>query len=139
MDLATARKEIQNAIERARTAYRESVFDEWAIVSGGPKAGIRAYVGPRGETFRKEFPNDAEPLRAAVSGRELHEGDIEFTPQADGSKHDALMKLGATSFLVLNHTKKTIDDLRASPRWLAVQEILFALSERFRASPLEEE
>jgi hypothetical protein len=137
MDLATARKEIQSALERSRTAYGEPVFDEWAIISGGENRGIRAYTGPRSESFHKQFRDDVEPLRASVSGRELNEGDIEFTPQASGPKHDALIKLSATSYLVLNHTKKTTDDLRSSPRWLAVQAILFDLSEKFRASPLE--
>jgi hypothetical protein len=138
MDLPAARNAIQTAIDRSRAVYRETVFDEWAVVSRGAKKGIRVYVGPRAESFGKDFPSDAEPLRATVSGRELHEGDIEFTLEGAGSKHDVLMMLGANSYLLLNHTEKTIEDLKSNPRWGAVQAILFELSEKFRQSPLEE-
>ncbi len=72
-----------------------------------------------------------EPLRTAVYGRELHEGDLAFTPEGDGVKHDALIKVGANSILLLNHSKETIDDVRANSRWLAVQAVLFELSEGF--------
>ena len=139
MDLATARKEIQNAFDRMRTAYGAVVFDEWAIVSrGSTHKGVVAYAGPRPDSFRKDLPDDVEPLRKTLSGRELSEGDIEFTPQGEGQKHDAVVKIGASSYLLCNHTKKTIDDLRATDRWLAVQPILFALSEKFRADPLDD-
>lgn len=47
------------------------------------------------------------------------------------------MKIGATSFLVLNHTVKTMTEIRADAKWLAAQGVLFELSEKFRADPLK--
>lgn len=50
---------------------------------------------------------------------------------------DAFMKVGPASYLILNHTVKTMNEIRADAKWLEVQPALFDLSEKFRASPLE--
>ena len=81
--------------------------------------------------------DDAEPLRARTAGKDFAEGDIEFVPDAADTRYDAFMKIGATSYLVLNHTVKTMDEIRADAKWLGAQAILFDLSEKFRADPLE--
>ena len=65
------------------------------------------------------------------------QGDIEFVPDAADTCYDAFMKLGPASYLVLNHTVKTMDEIRADSKWLGAQAVLFELSEKFRADPLE--
>lgn len=138
MDLATARQHIQVALDRMRVAYLQPVFDEWAILSTSPKTrGVAAYHGPRPDAFRRNVPNDAEPLRSLTAGREFTEGDIEFAQDATETRYDAFVKVGPTSYLVLNHTAKTAADLRRDPKWLAAQPILFELTEKFRVDPLE--
>jgi len=138
MDLETARHSIQAAFERMRASYLQPVFDEWAILSVPAKTGgIIAYQGPRPDVFRKNLPTDAEPLRAITAGKKFAEGDIEFVPDAKDTRYDAFMKVGSTSYLVLNHTIKTMDEIRADAKWLAAQRVLFELSEKFRADPLE--
>ena len=137
MDLETARQNIQSALVRMRALYLKPVFDEWMILD--PKAkpgGILAYVGPRVETFRAQIPADVAPLRAVVEGRQLTIGDFEFAQDAVGPRHDALMKIGTSSYLVCNNTAKTMADLRADPQWLKAQAAFFELSEKFRADPL---
>jgi hypothetical protein len=47
------------------------------------------------------------------------------------------MKIGPASFLVLNHTGKSLAEIRADTRWLAAQAVLFELTEKFRADPLQ--
>lgn len=138
MDLETARQHIQTCLTRMHASYRQPVFDEWAIlgVSGGA-GGVAAYSGPRPEQFRRNVSADAEPLRARASSQPLTEGDIEFAADAAGTRYDAFMKLGPTSYLVLNHTGKTLADIRADSKWLGAQAVLFELSEKFRADPLE--
>jgi hypothetical protein len=137
MDLDTARRHIESAIARMQACYLQPVFDEWAILSLHPKSGgVVAYQGPRAEVFRRNVPQDAEPLRALSSGREFAEGDIEFVPDAADTRYDAFMKIGAASYLVLNHTVKTMTQIRADSKWLGAQAILFELSEKFRADPL---
>lgn len=137
MDLEEARQHIQNALEKMRVHYRQPVFDEWAILSLAAKRGsVFAYGGPRVETFRAKLPDDAEPLRALAAGRQFHEGDIEFALDAGGTHYDAFMKIGAASYLICNHTGKTMADIRSDSRWLKAQEILFDLSEKFRSDPL---
>lgn len=116
--------------------YRRPVFDEWAILSAAAKPGILAYTGPRGESFRRELPNDAEPLRATMAGRDLAEGDFEFATEAGGTGYDACMKIGAASYLVCNHTARDMAQIRQDPKWLKAQAEFFALSEKFRADPL---
>lgn len=123
-----------------RAAYMRPVFDEWAILALGDKGGsVVAYQGPRPDVFKKQLPEDAEPLRARTKGKEFAEGDIEFVPDAADTRYDAFMKIGATSYLVLNHTVKTMNDIRADGKWLGVQAVLFELSEKFRADPLTSE
>lgn len=137
MDLENARTHIESAIERMRASYLQPVFDEWAILSmSGKSSGIVAYKGPRPDVFRRRLPEDAEPLRAATRGKELSEGDIEFVPDAADTRYDAFMKVGPTSFLVLNHTVKTMNEIRADKKWLGAQAALFELSEKFRGDPL---
>ncbi|WP_414661358.1 hypothetical protein [Horticoccus sp. 23ND18S-11] len=137
MDLESARKIIQTAVDRMRACYLQPVFDEWAILSMAAKGGgIVAYNGPRSDVFRRNLPTDAEPLRAATAGREFAEGDIEFVPDAADTRYDAFMKVGAHSYLVLNHTVKTMNEIRADAKWFGAQAVLFELSEKFRVDPL---
>jgi hypothetical protein len=137
MDLENARRQIQVCVDRMGAAYTKPVFDEWAILSvPDTHDGIVAYSGPRAETFKRQLADDAEPLRRRAAGREFVEGDLEFVPDARDTRYDAFMKIGAHSYLVLNHTTKTMDEIRTDTKWLAAQAILFELSERFRVDPL---
>lgn len=137
MDLVTAHRSIQATLERMQACYGQPVFDEWAILAlRGGNGGVLVYRGPRPEDFRANLTRDTAPLRASTAGRVLAEGDLEFVPDAKDTPHDAFMKIGPASYLVLNHTVKSMIDIRADPRWLAAQTELFALSERFRSDPL---
>ncbi len=137
MDFDTARRHVQTYLDRMRAAYRQPIFDEWAILGvAGGSGNVLAYSGPRPELFRRNVPKDAEPLRVRTSGTQLADGDIEFVSDAAGTQYDAFMKLGATSYLVLNHTGKTLAEIRADAKWLGAQAVLFELSEKFRADPL---
>ena len=137
MDLENARRNIEATVERMRGAYLQPVFDEWAILSlAGKGGGVVAYSGPRPDVFRRQLPKDAEPLRAITAGREFAEGDIEFVPDAADTRYDAFMKIGPASYLVLNHTVKTMTEIRADGKWIGAQAALFELSEKFRADPL---
>jgi hypothetical protein len=137
MDLETARKNIEAAVERMRASYLQPVFDEWAILSlSGKSGGVVAYAGPRPDMFRRRLPEDAEPLRAITAGKEFSEGDIEFVPDAADTRYDAFMKVGPSSYLILNHTVKTMTEIRADTKWLGAQAALFELSEKFRSDPL---
>lgn len=137
MDLAAARPLIQSAFDRLRGPGRPPVFDEWAILALSPaQGGVLAYQGPRAEAFRRHIPQDAAPLRAAAAGKSLAEGDLEFVEDAADTRYDAFMKIGPRAFLILNHTVRTMAEIRADPGWLATQGVLFELGERFRQDPL---
>ncbi len=138
MDLTTARRHIQSALERMRACYLKPVFDEWAILAvPATVGGILAYQGPRPDAFRARLAEDADLLCAVAAGRQFAEGDIEFVADAAVTRHDSFMKIGPTSYLILNHTMKTLSEIRADPRWLGAQAVLFELSEKFRADPLQ--
>jgi hypothetical protein len=140
MDLETARRHIQASVERMRALYLKPVFDEWAILSvPATTGGIVAYHGPRPDVFRRNLPEDAEPLRAITAGRQFADGDIEFVPDARDTRYDAFMKIGPASYLVLNNMAKTMTEIRADTKWLGAQAVLFELSEKFRADPLASE
>jgi len=137
MDLATARQHISGSLERMRALYSRPVFDEWVILApGAGNRGVLAYVGPRAEEFRKQLPDDVEPLLAQVGGQKLEVGDFEFTIEGDGTRHDVLLKLGANSYLVCNNTAKSMAEIRGDTRWLKAQAAFVDLSEKFRSDPL---
>ena len=120
-----------------RACYQQPVFDEWAILSVPAKTGgVVTYSGPRPDGFRRQLPVDAEPLRAITAGKKFAEGDIEFVPDAADTHYDAFMKTGPVSYLVLNHTVKTMNQIRADAKWLTAQAALFQLSEKFLEDPL---
>jgi len=137
MDLETARKHIQTCIDRMRSAYSRPVFDEWAILTPTSVGGLVAYHGPRPDAFRRLLPEDSELLRARAAGQEFAEGDIEFVPDAKDTRYDAFVKIGPMSYLVLNHTTKTMDEIRTDGKWLGAQAVLFELTEKFRTDPLQ--
>lgn len=138
MDLETARRHIHVCLERMRACYLKPVFDEWAILASPAKSGgVLVYEGPRPDQFRRNLPDDAELLRVRAAGKQFTEGDIEFVPDAADTRYDAFMKIGPTSYLVLNHTKKTMTEISADTKWLGAQAALFELSEKFRVDPLE--
>ncbi|MSU69275.1 MAG: hypothetical protein EXS39_00560 [Opitutaceae bacterium] len=114
------------------------MFDEWAILSLDAKhGGVLAYAGPRVENFRQQLLDDVEPLRALVADRPLEAGDFEFTADGAGRRHDALLKVGAISYLVCNNTAISMAVIRSDARWLKAQAAFLELSERFRADPLQ--
>jgi hypothetical protein len=105
MTLYDARSLIITALGRMNTFYSQTVFDEWVVVSLRPEgASILAYYGPRVTNFRKQFAEDVAPLRAEMAGKRLTAGDFEFAPEAAGTHFDVCMRLGATGYLIGNHT-----------------------------------
>ena len=47
----------------------------------------------------------------------------QFVPDAADTRYDAFMKIGPTSYLVLNHTVKTMNEIRADGKWLGAQAV----------------
>ena len=137
MDLAAARPHIAAALARLNAAYGQPVFDEWAVLGIGGH-GVLAYIGPRPDSFRREMPRDAVPLRAEAAGQPGGIGDLVFALEAEGTRYDAFMRLGAATYLVCNHTTKSMAEIRANPSWLKAQAALFELGEKFRADPLDD-
>jgi hypothetical protein len=138
MNLSAARQHIHASFERMRTLYAKPVFDEWVILTPAAKhGGVLAYAGPRLEEFRLKLPADVAPLLAQLVGRNLTIGDFEFTQEGDGTRHDALIRLGATSYLVCNNLASSMVEIRQDPRWLKAQAAFVDLSEKFRTDPLE--
>jgi hypothetical protein len=80
--------------------------------------GVLAYGGPRLESFRQCFATDVELLRSAAAGQSLAVGDFLFALEAAGPRYDGLLRVGEGSFLVCNHTQKTMMEIRAKCRRL---------------------
>ena len=53
-----------------------------------------------------------------------------------GFHTEALVKLGANSYLVCNNTAKSMAEIRTDSRWLKAQAAFVDLSEKFRVDPL---
>jgi hypothetical protein len=138
MELAAARSLVTSALARLNAAYGQTVFDEWAVLGLGGQKGVLAYTGPRPDRFRRELPDDAAPLRAEAAGQPSGVGDIVFALEAGGTRYDAFVRIGEASYLVFNHTAKTMAEIRTHPGWIKAQPILFELGEKFRADPLVE-
>ncbi len=138
MTLTDARTAITAALSRMNAAYAETVFDEWMLISIKAERGaILAYTGPRADSYKQTFTADIQPLRAEIANQNLAIGDFAFTSNGTGTKHDACLRTGETSFLFFNHTAKTTQDIRTNPRWLEAQKPFVQLSDLFRANPVE--
>ena len=138
MDLAVARTHIAAALTKMNAVYGQPVFDEWAVLGLGGKQGVLAYVGTRPDSFRRSLPDDAAPLRAEAAGQPNSVGDLVFALETGGTRYDAFLRVGESSYVVYNHTTKSMADIRANPGWLKAQAVLFELGEKFRADPLAE-
>lgn len=138
MNLDDAYAAITAALERMNGLYGQPVFDELVLVSIKPdRRAVLAYSGPRAESYKAQFAADLQPLRNEIAGGRMDVGDFVFAPAAPGTQHDVVMRLGAVNYLICNNTKQSMQDIRRKPTWLQAQEPFVALSEKFRASPLE--
>lgn len=138
MTLNDARTAITAALGRMNASYSETVFDEWVLVSIKAERGtILAYTGPRADKFKQSFTSDIHPLRMELENQKLAIGDFAFAASATGTKHDACLRTGESSFLFCNNTTKTIEDIRSNPVWREAQKPFVQLSELFRANPVE--
>lgn len=138
MTLADARTAIIATLGRMNTLYAQPVFDEWVMVSLKPDRGaILAYQGPRGESYKKSFTADIQPLRAEIAGQKLAIGDFAFANSAAGTQHDVCMRIGEAGYLFCNHTGKTMAEIRQAPLWRDAQKPFVELSHKFHADPLE--
>lgn len=118
--------------------YGQEVFDEWSLVRATPEGvALAAYEGPRVEQFRARFPSDTHALRTALLDQPLAVGQFVFALTAEGTAYDACVRAGPGSYLLFNHTRRTMEDIRRDPRWLQAQRAFVELTESFHADPLE--
>ena len=137
MQLSTARLLIECSLERMTARNGETVFDEWALVRvGGDGATLAAYQGPRAEQFRSNFLADVRALRSLLAGRPMSVGEFAFAPEAEGTAFDACVRIGEGAYLLLNHTARTMEQVRAGARWREAQPVFVELTEAFRLDPL---
>lgn len=129
---------IRQCRDRMHALYQQVVFDEWAVValpSGAP--ALLAYDGPRAEEFRRQFLADIAPLASELTGTQLPSGGFAFASGAKGTRFDACVRLGSHAYLILNHTTRTMEEIRSDPRWLRAQKPFVELAEAFASDPLE--
>ena len=135
--MPAATRKIEEAFQLMHATYGADVFDEWAIISLGDNTWkLIYYAGPRGETFRRNLPDDLKPLAETATGKVHAVGDFEFAADARGTRHDAMVRLGESTYLVCNNTKKAMDQIRATKRWLLTQRHFVMMSGMFHADPL---
>jgi len=137
MNLPTVSQHLRLCRERMDALYQKPVFDEWVVVNfSAGKTDILIYVGPRAESFAKQFHHDSGPLFAEMQGRHYGVGDFEFVAAARGSRFDACVRLGETAYLLCNNTYGSMEELRADLRWREAQKPFVDLTEKIRADPL---
>ena len=137
MNLETAQRHFRACRELMDTLYQKPVFDEWAVVSfGKAKPEILSYDGSRPEEFVSHFHADSGPLLAEMQGRSYAIGDFEFAPDAHGSRYDACVRLGESTYLLCNYVAGSMKDIRGDARWLKAQAPFVNLTEKFRSDPL---
>lgn len=138
MNLEAAKSAVTTAIGRMNALFYKPLFDEWVLVSlQADRGGILAYNGPRAEGFQKQFAADVVPLCREMADKRFTVGDFEFARETPGTHFDACIRIGGAGYLFCNHTAKSMAEIRQDPRWLQAQKAFVALSELFRADPLE--
>jgi hypothetical protein len=137
MNLETAAAHLTQCRERMDTLYQKPVFDEWALIAFTNGAvEVLWYHGPRAEEFAKKLHADVAPLYTAMEGRHYDIGDFEFVQDAKGSRFDACIRAGTTSYVLCNNTYGTMAEIRADPRWREAQKPFVQLTEEFRMDAL---
>lgn len=137
MNLEEARSAVILALGRMNALYQQPVFDEWVLAKLGSEQGaILCYQGPRADTYKRQFAADNVPLAAELGQNRMNPGDFVFAPDAGGTRFDACIRLGPSSYLFCNHTTRSMAEIRQSPRWLSAQKPFVDLAARFLADPL---
>jgi len=137
MNLENARTAVIAALGRMNTIYQSPVFNEWVLIKLGSEQGvILAYQGQRAESYKRVFLRDVAPLRMELGQERLEIGNFVFVGAAHGTRFDACIRLGATSYLFCNNTEKSMIDIRANPLWLVAQKPFVELSQMFGTDPL---
>jgi hypothetical protein len=130
-------KLIEACADQMNDRYGQVVFDEFAIISLAQNKGrVVAYVGPRNETFLKNFTKDLGSLRAALLDPNYNIGDFEFSRHGVGTTFEAFMVLGKGIYLVCNNTVSSMEQIAKNPKWLNAQIPFAELSEKVRANPV---
>jgi hypothetical protein len=138
MNLADTRSAIILALGQMNALYTKPVFDEWVLVKLATEQGaILAYDGPRAETYQRKFKEDIAPLRAELEQRHMAVGDFAFVHDAKGTRFDACIRLGKSSYLFCNNTTKSMTEIRQDSLWLEAQRPFVDLSTKIRSDPLE--
>lgn len=137
MTLDQATELIKSCAVQMNARYKQTVFDEWAVISlAGGKGRLLAYIGPRRAGFQKNFLTDAGALREGLLSKEYHVGDFEFARHGVGSAFESFMVVGEGLYLICNNTVQSMDDITKDPLWLGAQVPFVELSDKFRADPL---
>jgi hypothetical protein len=137
MNLESALTEIRFGLKRMAAHYGEPVFDEWVLVALGDGGGaVQGYEGPRAARFLASFTKDIGAVRIELADEELDVGGFAFGSDTHGHTYDAAMRIGPAAYLLCNHTRRSMEEIRARSQWLKAQVSWFGLSERFRADPL---
>ena len=139
MNLHDARTAIILTLSRMNVAYNKPVFDEWVLVVLAREQGavLSSYDGPRAELYQSKFKEDVQPIRAELDQHKLEIGDFVFVPDALGTRYDACLRLGKSSYLFCNNITKSMVEIRQDPLWLDAQKPFVDLSSKFREDPLE--
>ena len=139
MTLQDARAAINHTLSQMKALYNRPVFDEWILVVLVREQGavLSSYEGPRVEFYQREFKEDVQPLRAELEQHQLAIGDFVFVHDAAGTRFDACIRLGQTSYLFFNNIAKSMAEIRRDPLWLEAQKPFVELSSKFRADPLD--
>lgn len=139
MNLPDARTAINQTLSRMNALYNKPVFDEWVLVVLAREQGaiLSSYDGPRAEFYQRKFKEDVQPLRAELEQHKLAVGDFVFVPDALGTRFDACIRLGPSSYLFCNNIAKSMVEIRQDPLWLEAQKPFVSLSSKFRDDPLD--
>ena len=139
MNLKDARVAINQTLTRMNALYNQTVFDEWVLVLLAREQGgiLSSYSGPRAELYERKFKEDILPIRAELDQHQLGIGDFIFVPNGVGTRFDACIRVGQSSYLFCNNIEKSMTDIRKDPLWLSAQKPFVDLSAKFQADPLE--
>ena len=137
MTLEQAKNLVGESLARMNQLYRDTVFDEWAIVRFREGKGLLlSYSGPRKQDFQENFLRDAGSLRAGLFGKNHPPGEFEFTRQSVGTGFESFLALGDGTYLILNNTVRSMDEIARNPLWISAQVPFAELSEAVREDPL---
>lgn len=128
---------VEGCLEQMKSLYGEPMFNEWLLADFRQGEGKALYYsGERNCEFESKFPSDFEGLIGLIATHDYQPGNFEFARLSGSTRYDAAITVAPRVYLVLNHTEKSMFQIRQKKTWVKAMVPFLELADHFQRDPL---